>query len=906
MPKLTLEALRRKHEQLQYRGYTSQQYGQDLLLEFDLRLSPSVHFRPQLTWQNLPKAIWQRLEDPSTRAVIERLFYHIGLAELPSYWKAACPPLLELHTPTSHLQLDAAALDWWRELFVKGLGEFYYHNQIDYRPADFLRLRTTGVSSAAATDAAMSSDASYPPISSEVLVPVGGGKDSATVLALLEEAGRPYDILLLSPHSPAAAHIATLMQEQGHCQQVITLQRRIDPQLLALNQQGYLNGHTPFSAYLAFVSVAVAYLFGHREILLGNEASADEANLRYLGQDINHQYSKSSAFEAQFQDYVSSQLLPAQARRPHYHSRLRNLSELEITAQLTAVAARDPRFATVLRTLRSCNVGQQKGIWCHNCPKCAFVYTMFAAHLPPQVVNQEIFHRELFEQEGLLDTFADLAGLGDKKPFECVGTFAEMRQALRLAQHNYQQHHVPVPELLFALNQRINKAEFSERYREQKILLLGMGREGLATLAFLRQLWPDKTIGIADANEKCVAELTDPHLNLQLGPTYLDHLTDYDLVIQTAGISPYLPAIQAAKERGVRFTSATELFFDFCPSAHIIGITGTKGKSTTSQLIHQILQQAGRPAVLLGNIGEAALGHLSEIDTRTQVVFELSCHQLASLRKSPHIAVVLDVLPEHLDYYPDFDAYLTAKSHIASHQQSSDYLIYNPALAGASRIAKLSPAQKITHSLSGQNADLTLRDGQIIAGTEPLLAASEVPLLGAHNLYNVLPAIAVAQLLNIPRAAITTAIKNFRPLPHRLELVRSHNKVRYIDDSIAVNPHATIMALRSFPAGSVILLAGGFDRQQDFQELAAEIVKRQVKAVIAMPVTGQRLLDELQAIKAPVVTTAVADLEAGVARAAALAGAGDVVLLSPASASFNDFTDYAARGAHFRELVKQL
>jgi UDP-N-acetylmuramoylalanine--D-glutamate ligase len=649
-------------------------------------------------------------------------------------------------------------------------------------------------------------------------------------------------------------------------------------------------------------------LYGHDEILLGNEASADEANLLYLGHEINHQYSKSSAFEEKFREYTHSELFTKQSQVPHYYSRLRHLSELEITKQLSQFAAQKPLFKQVLSMLRSCNVGQQQGVWCHHCPKCAFVFAMFSAYLPPTFVGQQIFQKDLFADESLRTTFQELAGLSDKKPFECVGTFAEVRQAINLSIANYQKHQLAVPDQLFALQAAINQDEWLKTMADKSICILGMGREGQSTLAFLRHHFPDKKIAVADQNPQF--SVNDPNLICHTGTNYLDHLADYQLIIKTAGIPATLDAIQQAVAAGAQLTSNSELFFAFCPSQHIIGVTGTKGKSTTSQLIYNILQQADLPSVLVGNIGQAALDKLSEITPQTRVVFELSCHQLDSLKVSPHIAVVLDIKSEHLDYYSDFAAYQKAKSSIARFQHPTDYIIYNPELEGASAIAKLSPAKVIVHSIEENDEALVYVSGEQImlrqnGSAQVVIDAKDIPLLGQHNLYNVLPAVSVAALLNIPIVDIKAAIISFKTLAHRLDQIAEINGVRYIDDSIAVNPHAAIMAIRSFPQNSVLLIAGGYERQQDFSELVQVMVQMQVKQIFALPTTGQRLIETIRQQQAPLQIQAVDSLEQAVQLAKAQAVAGDVVLLSPASASFNDFKDYAMRGDHFAQLVQK-
>lgn len=886
---MDLKNLRLAHPRLIYEGYDLVKEGNDLLLTFQFLLEPDVHFQPKLKFQNLNARVLEQIDNKATLdPQLDKLFFHLGLAEIPSYFKAACPPKIVIRHQG---QINAQAKDFWHDLLINGLGEFYYQNQIDFTAPDFIQIELEETKIANN----LQSKKFQPIKSSPILVPVGGGKDSSTVLGILEEKKLPYDVFLLAPHSPAAKKIALFLQKEGLCQKIIEVERVIDPLLLTLNHQGYLNGHTPFSAYLAFASSTVAYLYGQENILLGNEASSEEENLLYLGRKINHQYSKSLDFEQKFAKY-SRESLFASENPPKYLSLLRSLSELEITKKLCDFSQADQRFAKILTTFKSCNIGQKDDSWCHSCPKCAFVFTMLSAYLDQEFISNKIFHENLFNKESLQQTFLDLAGFGDKKPFECVGTFEEVRKALLLA---YGKSKNPAP-FLQAMKKRIKKFELMEKLTNRSILILGMGREGLSTLNFLQSHFPDKKFAIADKNEVKIEN--SQNVTTHFGETYLDQLKNYQIIIKTAGIPLSTPEIQSAIAKGSEVLSNTQIFFTLC-EGKIIGITGTKGKSTTSKLIYEILRSTHQNTVLLGNIGEAPLNQLDKINQETLVVDELSCHQLAELEESPSVSVVLEIRSEHLDYYKDFEEYFAAKTAIAGFQKEQDYLVFDEDLPSSQRMAALSPAKKIICSLK-ENSKATVykKEQEIFYQNEAIIKTKEIPLLGEHNLYNVMPAIAVAKLFDVPNDQIRETIKNFKGLAHRLELVAEIDQVKYFDDSIAVNPHAAIMAIKSFPKGSVILLAGGYERDQDFSELAQVIIDYQVKSLIVMPTTGQRLLDfTLQ--KGQLNHYLAATLAEATELAKKQARPGDVVLLSPASASFNDFANYEERGKAFKEIV---
>ena len=448
---MDLFALRKKHPSFRYRGFKTEKKGNDLLVSFDFELEANIKFQATLKFRDLTQEIFEKIDqDPN----VETLFHHLGIAEIPSYWKTTCSPEIRIDTPLTKKQIE-----FWQDLLLKGMGEFYFKNKIDFTVPNFVKITALPAETEIKTNTEKQSTSLE---DKKLLVPVGGGKDSATVLGILEEKGLKYDILLLSPLSPAAREISWLMKKEGHCQRIIKVERKIDPQLLQLNQRGYLNGHTPFSAYLAFLSSSVAYLYGHDLIVLSNEASADEENTIFHGQKINHQYSKSSEFEKKFQTYAQNFLFADTKHSPYYFSLLRPLSELEITKTLVQLAEINPKFEEILSIFRSCNVGQKQGIWCHHCPKCAFVFTMLSAYLDPKFVSNKIFDENLFNKKTLRETFFELAGLRDKKPFECVGTFAETREAIALAVQQYQKNAEELPQTLKDLQAEIKKTRMGQ------------------------------------------------------------------------------------------------------------------------------------------------------------------------------------------------------------------------------------------------------------------------------------------------------------------------------------------------------------------------------------------------------------------------------------------------------------
>lgn len=458
------------------------------------------------------------------------------------------------------------------------------------------------------------------------------------------------------------------------------------------------------------------------------------------------------------------------------------------------------------------------------------------------------------------------------------------------------------------------------RLTTSAICLVGLAREGLATYRFLRAQFPTMRLGLADQSplekldpEWQVIRTNDPALSWHLEQQFEDLVGKYTVLFLTPGIPTTQPTIAAALAQGAELHSNTQLFFELCP-CQAIGVTGTKGKSTTTSLIHHVLSSVGKPAVLLGNIGIPPLSALDQLTSESLAVVELSCHQLQHLTLSPHIAVIQDITREHLDYYPDIEAYVAAKANITTHQTATDYVVFDPSREKPRELAAKSQAQPLKFcadpNQSSQDhsaCEIWLEHNEVLWHGERILATSEIPLPGNHNIVNVLPSIIIGKHYGLTNQQIADAIKSFRGLPHRLELVGTVNDVQFYNDSLATEPNATISALKAFADRPVILLAGGYERKQEYQELAQVIAQSSVKALLLFPTTGQRLGElvsaELNKKPRSFILKQVGSMEEAMEFAKQLAQAGDVVLLSPAAASFGMFKDYQERGEKFSELV---
>jgi UDP-N-acetylmuramoyl-L-alanine---L-glutamate ligase len=441
-----------------------------------------------------------------------------------------------------------------------------------------------------------------------------------------------------------------------------------------------------------------------------------------------------------------------------------------------------------------------------------------------------------------------------------------------------------------------------EELAQESILILGFGTEGQATYDFLRKRWPAKPLKIADKRtlEEFPPELarriqSDQHVTFNFGPRYLDSADGYscDVIIKTPGIPASIDAITRSRKTGSILTSHSQLFLSNYPREKVIGITGTKGKSTTASLIHHILRSAGIPAELVGNIGRPPLARIDEVSRDTFFVYEFSSHQLAEIQTSPHIAVLLNIVPEHLDYYATFDEYVAAKENITRFQTAEDFLIFNSDYPMPTAIARRSKA--------------TLKPFSAQDSTDGVIKPGEIPLPGKFNLQNVMAAIAVASLCGVSAEVIRTALLSFRPLPHRLEPVGTFNGITFYDDSIATIPGATLAALETLGTDVQTLILGGHERNLSFTELGTQLPPN-IRTVILFPPTGVRIWNAIEThSKNPALPSAffVRDMEQAVKIAYEQTGQGKICLLSPASPSFGAFRDYAERGDFFKDFVRK-
>lgn len=430
----------------------------------------------------------------------------------------------------------------------------------------------------------------------------------------------------------------------------------------------------------------------------------------------------------------------------------------------------------------------------------------------------------------------------------------------------------------------------------KRVLLLGFGREGRAVGRRLLSVGGYAGLGIADLNP-----VTDAPAGavLHIGANYQDAMADYDIVFKSPGI--VLTEGHRPQELPCRVTSLTELFLaayrDRC-----IGITGTKGKSTTSSLLFHVLQTAGVPSVLGGNIGIPLADLYEQITPQTVIVMEIGVHQLEYNHQSPKTAVLLNLYEEHLDHYGSMEYYAYCKENIYRNQRAGDLLICGvPGLPApgdcAAEVLRLAP--------DDESADISLLCGCIAkAGREKLVLPDDLPLTGAHNRYNCAVVFALARRLGVGAEQILEGIRSFQPLPHRLSPIGTYHGIRWVDDSISTACETCIQALNSLPDTDTVLI-GGMDRGISYQPLLEYLAQSPVPHIILMSDSGRRILNEAKAYPDGLLGRMVyaEDLPAAVLLAKQLTEKGRICLLSPAAASYNVYQNFEKRGEHFAALA---
>lgn len=452
--------------------------------------------------------------------------------------------------------------------------------------------------------------------------------------------------------------------------------------------------------------------------------------------------------------------------------------------------------------------------------------------------------------------------------------------------------------------------EYLDAVRHKTVAVVGIGVSNEPLIRLLLQEGVAVTACDKRTREqlgKLAGELEARGARLQLGPDYLEGL-DQDIIFRTPGLRPDVPQLAKAVAGGSELTSEMEVFFRVCPCP-IIAVTGSDGKTTTTTIIAELLKKAGNTVHVGGNIGHPLLCEAGDMRPTDYAVLELSSFQLMTMTQSPHIAVVTNLAPNHLDVHRDMAEYVAAKENIFTHQSREDIAIFNADNAITAEQSTRAPGHARLFSRQGEVADgVFLRGEDVVCrsgGHERIvMTTGDIKLPGVHNVENYMAAIAAVDGL-VPDQVIQTFAREFGGVEHRIELVRTYKGVRYYNDSIASSPSRAIAGLRSF-SEKVIMIAGGYDKHIPFDVLGPEIVAH-VKLLVLCGATADKIRAAVENASGyrpghPEIIDA-APLAAAVQAARDWAQPGDVVTLSPACASFDQFKNFAERGDFFKAIV---
>lgn len=438
----------------------------------------------------------------------------------------------------------------------------------------------------------------------------------------------------------------------------------------------------------------------------------------------------------------------------------------------------------------------------------------------------------------------------------------------------------------------------------KKIVILGFGMEGESSYRFLRKHFPEKQLFIADKNTNLLDNkqelIEDPYLEVSVGDNYLNAIEEYDLILKAPGIS--LKDIDISKFEN-KITSQLELFLEYI-KVFSIGITGTKGKSTTSSLMYKVLIDQGKDAYLLGNIGEPIFNDIEQFTKESIAVIELSSHALEYVKKGCNIGFILDIYEEHLDHYKSLEKYIEAKFNLGKYQTEKDFLIYNydnELMKEFGFNYKSNDYAISLNSIPNSNNKVFLQDNFIYCNSAKVMNINEhLQLKGMHNINNIMFILAACDILNLDFSKAIASIKEFKPLEHRMEFVGTVNGVDYYNDSIATIPEATINAINSIKNVKT-LIVGGKDRGVNLSELINFLNESEIDNIICLPKTGEYIEEGLNTSHKQIIL--VEKLDAAVKIAKELSKPGTVCLLSPAASSYGYFKNFEERGRLFKEFV---
>ncbi|MFC1613026.1 UDP-N-acetylmuramoyl-L-alanine--D-glutamate ligase [Patescibacteria group bacterium] len=899
----------KKHKQAKnfiYKSYNFQPKNGKIIFKYEIEFKneKNIEFIDEIILPKKKYAIKIDQKDKNLDTLLNSMHIILGI----SYYKLFIPPKVKLNKPITKKQAD-----FFNTIYHKGLGEFCYKNKIDPKRIAKFSFEEQKDTCHPALDAGSRNLLKYwiprqapclpclpdrqaagrrddnkthftgspfkmpqcnkiisPTLSkgikNKILLGIAGGKDSIIAGELLKQQGENITGFIMDTHNnmQIPKKIAKIMGVK-----TFIIKHSLDKKIYN-NDKSY-KGHVPFSAMLAFIGTLTAYLYGYSYVAMANEYSANFGNIKYKGLEVNHQWSKTSEFEGMMQNYVHKYI----SQDITYFSALRPFYEIRVVEMFS-------KYKKYFKYFTSCNENFKlkktlnDSLWCGKCPKCVFVFTLLSVFITKAELDS-IFKKNLFEDKKLLPIFKDLLGLGKLKPFDCVGTFEEMRHAFLMASKKYKDTFI-IKKLLKKVSVYNKKSSETEILKTQiaphlpeqfkffavkNVLILGYGVEGKATEKYLKFKYKNKIkVVIADKKNDV---------------NYLEKQQNFDLVIKTPGIP---------KKLAIRpYTTATNIFFSEIKKKDIttIGITGSKGKSTTASLIYSILKEAGKNVKLIGNIGEPMLKTITKKIKKNYIfVLELSSYQLDDIKFSPDIAVILNLFPDHMPYHGRINDYYLAKKNIINFQKKNKIFIYNSKNKLLKQWAKESKSTTISFNTLGVSL------------------LKHTNLIGEHNKENIKAAITAVKSFNINDNIIKKAIKKFNSLPHRIEFIERFKDISFYNDSISTAPESAIAGIKALENIGTIIL-GGEDRGYNFKELEKIIKKYKIKNIVLFPDTGKRILKSKKGLN----ILETSSMEKAVKFAYANTPKNSICLLSPASPSHNLWENFKERGDEYVKWVKK-
>lgn len=748
-------------------------------------------------------------------------------------------------------ELSKKEADFWNAVYQNGLGEYMYTNKLSYKDFPEFKVNSTSLQKAIVDT-----------FQDRVLMGIGGGKDSIVALELVKDlpvgmAGKKIEQTAFVVETNKASNVVQDIIATAELDQII-VSRTLDPKVFEKNENIY-NGHIPVSGIFAFVGLLTSVLYNYRYLALSNGQTSNYGNVEYEGRMINHAWSKSQEFEELFNEHIRTSIVSGISLfspvRPFYEYRI-----VEMFVQYPQY------FAQFTSCNRSFKVHKERSetLWCGECDKCAYMFTMLAAHLSKEELLN-IFYKNLLDDESLLVTFQALLGLEGHKPFDCVGEPGETQLAFIKATEKYPDA-VIVQQLLPRIaHDTITFQKYTKTHPVtttptpfiflgmKKVAIVGYGKEGKSAEQYLQKNFPELELTILDQKN---------------GEDYLEKLADFDGAIKSPGIPKDKITIQ--------YTTPTNLFFAEAKERGLqtIGITGTVGKSNTTALTTHILNTAGKKAIAMGNIGEPALNQLETLEADTVAVLELSSYQLDDIRYSPDVAVILQLLDDHKDYHGSLIKYHAAKQNITRFQTSKDILVYNQDIENIETWTESTQARTVL--------------------LEKVETESLLPPTNVHAAYT------VAREMGIGHDVIIRAINSFKGLSHRMEYVGEFQGIYFYDDARSSTPESTIYAIEKVPNLETIFL-GGLDRGYDFAELRKVIAKSSIKNIVIFPDTGKKIIEGLEGYN----VLETRSMEEAVAFAFEKTEKGKSCLLSTASPSYSVWSGFEEKGGEYQGFIKE-